>query len=72
MSFQIGTGGSFITAAVTVCYVYLLLFDMKWSFIRENKGHVVMRNPVGGVAESVSLDMCVALYELWRVANPLL
>lgn len=62
MSFQIGTRGSFITGAVTDCYVYLLLFNMKWSFIRGNKGHVVMSNPVGGVAESVSPDMCVALY----------
>lgn len=43
---------------------------MKWSFIRGNKGHVAMRNPVGGVAESVSLDMCVAFISVGESLIP--
>lgn len=33
--------------AVTVCYVCSVLLNRKWHFIRKNKMHVMMKNPLG-------------------------
>lgn len=33
--------------AVTVCYVSSVLLNRKWRFIRKNKMHVMMKNPLG-------------------------
>lgn len=48
-------GRSFITQPVTMCYVPSFIFNMKCSFMRNNKVRVVMKKPLARIPKSVIL-----------------